>query len=460
MNIVKLYTQNITMKKIVEFCMFAILIMLGAININHFSSTSLIAPNINAFKDAYVKVEDNKIDDTVFKFKYKNKIWEYKVENDNLKSQQFDIDFELNKYNKKNKQQKIIIINYMKKLGFNNEIIINYLFPNLLNKINKIKLNIEKYSKNAEFKLVSDNNIKIIKEIIGVKLNYNLLLNNILNNYEHGKIINLNIPVNYIKPEIVSEDLKKCTNLRASFSTGFSNSISDRKHNIRQATKEIDGIILEKNEEFSFNKVVGKRTADNGYKVAKIIYNGSFIDGVGGGVCQVSSTLYNAVLMAGLRVEKSNKHSERIGYVKAGFDAMVNYGSSDLVFVNNTNNKIFISAKVKSDRLYISIFGEELNGYEYKLRSEEVDVIPCIEEEIKVDEKGEYLDKVVYSDESFYLKKATNGCTIKSYRDIYCNGEKIKSELLRTDKYLPQHAVKIIGAKKRPFLEILMQNDI
>ena len=433
--------------------------MLSTFNIKSFSSYFLLSPKPNYYKNEYVKLEDYTVDDTIFKFKFENKIWEYKTEYNNNSNYQFDIKYELSKYNKNNKDQKIILIKYMKKIGFNNEIIIDYLFPNLLNKINKIKLNIEKGCKNAEIISVSQNKIKINKEVIGIKLNYNLFLENILINYENNKIVNLNVPVIHIKPSVVYDDLKKCTNLRSNFSTGFSNSIADRKHNIRQATKSINGTILEPNEEFSFNKVVGKRTAENGYKVAKIIYNGNFIDGIGGGVCQVSSTLYNAVLKAGLNVKKSSKHSERVGYVKSGFDAMVNYGSSDLVFVNNTKNKVYILASVKNDRIHISIFGEDMNGYEYKLRSEEIDIIPCDEEEIKIDDKGEYKDKITYADEYFYLKKATSGCTIKSYRDVYCNGEKVKTELLRTDKYAPQHAVKIYGTKQRPIDE-LVKNDI
>ena len=248
----------------------------------------------------------------------------------------------------------------------------------------------------------------------------------------------------------MSEDLKKSSYLRSSFSTDFTNSISDRKHNIRQAVKSINGKILEKGEQFSFNNIVGRRTKENGYRVAKIIVNGEFVDGVGGGVCQVSSTLYNAVLKAGLKIVKSSKHSERVGYVSAGFDAMVNYGSSDLVFENNTNNKIYISASVKNDKINISILGEELKGYQYKLRNDICDIIACDNEEIRIDEKREYVNKVEYLDEYFYLKKASDGCTIKSYRDVYCNGNLVKSELLRVDKYPAQHAIKVFGAKQRP----------
>ena len=109
---------------------------------------------------------------------------------------------------------------------------------------------------------------------------------------------------------------------------------------------------------------------------------------------------------------------------------------------------------VKNDKLTVSIFGESLNGYEYKLKSEVVDVVPCKSEEVLVDTNGEYLDKVEYSDEYFYLKKACSGCTVKSYREVYNNGNLLKTELLRSDKYSPQHAVKIIGAKQRPLIEM------
>ena len=388
-------------------------------------------------------------DETTWTFKYQNKIWEYKAEDLDKNASTFELNFELKKYRKNIKNNKMFLIKKMQQLNFDNELIINYLFPNLLNLINKIQKNIEKQPKNAIIKASSNiNGINIKKEIIGIKINLNNLFELIIDNYQKNNNIKIDIPCDKILPEITKDMLIKATNKRASFSTNFETSKPDRKHNIRQAIKMINGKVLEPDEVFSFNKVVGNRTEENGYRVAKIIVNGSYTDGVGGGVCQVSSTLYNAVLLSGLKVLESNKHSERVNYVKAGFDAMVNYGSSDLKFVNNTQEKIYIFASAHNDKISISIFGEKMN-YQYELKNEILDIIAYGGEEIRVDDKKEFIDKVEYNDEYFYLKYARDGCTIKSYRYIYSNNVLIEKEILRIDKYTPQNAIKIVGSKIR-----------
>ena len=93
-------------------------------------------------------------------------------------------------------------------------------------------------------------------------------------------------------------------------------------------------------------------------------------DGVGGGVCQVSSTLYNCALLSGLEIIEANKHSKQVSYVDYGFDAMVNFGSSDLKFKNNTNEKIIIVTNCSNSNLRIRIYGETLSNVKYKLKNE------------------------------------------------------------------------------------------
>jgi len=130
---------------------------------------------------------------------------------------------------------------------------------------------------------------------------------------------------------------------------------------------------------------------------------------------------------------------------------MVNYGSSDLIFKNNTTEPIRIFANCDNQKVNISIFGENLGGYSYKLKSEILDEVEAGPEEILVDNEKKYLDKVQFCDEYFYLKKAKNGCTIKSFREIYSFGVLVKIEELRIDKYLPQNAIKVYGGEVRPF---------
>ena len=147
---------------------------------------------------------------------------------------------------------------------------------------------------------------------------------------------------------------------RSSFSTNYSSSTLERKHNIYLASKSIDKTMVDVGGEFSFNLVVGGRTEKRGYQKSKIIINGEFADGVGGGVCQVSTTLYNAVILAGLEIVEYHPHSLPVSYVAPSFDAMVNSSYADLKFRNNTQNPIIIRAWADGDRLKIDILGQKL----------------------------------------------------------------------------------------------------
>ena len=194
---------------------------------------------------------------------------------------------------------------------------------------------------------------------------------------------------------------------------------------------------------------MGDRTEANGYKEAKVILNGEFVEGVGGGVCQVSSTLYNAVLLAGLNVVSSQKHSQRVSYVKGGFDAMVNYGTSDLIFENNTDGDVYILCDYTSDKITVSVYGMDLGGVSYKLTNEIINPVPAGADEVIYDVEGNYLDKVLYNDECFEVKKAKDGYTIKSYIIKIVDGKEVDRKLLRTDKYLPQRRIVVYGSRER-----------
>ena len=290
----------------------------------------------------------------------------------------------------------------------------------------------------------------IINEINGIKLNKNLFYNNLIKYYlNNQKIININIPIIKSVPNVTSQDLKKYTHKRGEFSTSISTSSTGRKYNIRKALNSINGTHLLKNQKFSFNQCVGNRTASKGYKNAKVILDGEFVEGVGGGVCQVSSTLYNAVLLSGLNVISSQKHSQRVGYVKAGFDAMVNYGSSDLVFENNTDGDIYILCQYTDSSIKVSIYGEDLKNVSYDRQYEIINPVSAGTTEIIHDYDGKYLDKVVYKDECFELKKARDGYTIKSYLIKKVDGIEVDKKLLRTDKYVAQHGIIVYGTKDR-----------
>lgn len=380
-----------------------------------------------------------------FSFTYNSKVWKFDESEFDDNSKIFTINSRINE-KKLNFENRKILINKLIDAKIPPKIIINYLFNNFDKKLTKIAKNIEKIPQNAEIAI--NNKINIKPEIIGVKINYELFYQNILNKLLEINNINLEIPVVKNIPQITAQQLKNEVHKRGEFSTSIASSSGARKHNVKQALKSIHGTRIQPNQKFSFNEVVGRRTEQNGYREAKIIVNGEFVEGLGGGVCQVSTTLYNAALLSGLKILKSQKHSQRVGYVKGGFDAMVNFGSSDLVFENNTNSNIYILCKYLGDTIKIEMYGES-GAAQYSLESEVLDKIPCDAPTIIYDYEGKYADKVKYTDDVYEFKRAKNGYTIKSYRLTRINGEIVQKELLRVDKYAPQNQVLIYGTQLR-----------
>ncbi len=225
---------------------------------------------------------------------------------------------------------------------------------------------------------------------------------------------------------------KENLTLRSKFYTSYPSSLEERKDNIKLATKSINNYFLDVNEEFSFNKVVGVRSEARGYKIAKIIINGRFVDGVGGGVCQVSTTLYNAVLLAGLKITEYHPHTLPVSYIAPSFDAMVNSGGADLKFVNNTNNPIFIIAVADSATVKIEIYGEEMK--EKLVRQSVVTKTISVPEPetIKAGVK-EYPDLSV--GDSKYLTYGKEGLMSEGFLISIKDGGITKINKIRTDVY-------------------------
>lgn len=384
-------------------------------------------------------------------FYYGDKIFSYSINQNKKTSDIFDQHYTINKYNRNSSHEdRVYLLHTMLDLGFDNSIIVQYLFPNINNTISKIEKNINLNAKDATLKINTNTNkvFYIEKEQIGIKLDRDKLYQNLITTYLNSQSLDISIPVQKLYPTVTSKDLEKFTHLRSDFSTDISRSSEDRKHNIKNSLASLNRVEISPGEIFSFNKCVGKRTAENGYREAKIIVNNEFVEGIGGGVCQVSSTLYNTALLSGLEIIEANKHSKQVQYVKYGFDAMVNFGSSDLKFRNNTQEKVTIITNYSNNSIRIRIFGEDLNNVSYKLTNE-ISNIQSPTEEIQYDEDQKYLDKVTYTDEFFYLKQASTGMDVNSYRKKYLNGELVGTELLRTDKYKVQNAIKVYGTKQR-----------
>ncbi|MDD4003131.1 MAG: VanW family protein [Clostridia bacterium] len=212
------------------------------------------------------------------------------------------------------------------------------------------------------------NKFDIIKDEKGKKVNCPALIKEIEQNLSKGKSADIVIKPQIIEAEITEKSLKKALGIRAEFSTDFSASQPQRKHNIALALSCFNGMIIPPLQEISFNGTVGPRTMERGYKISKIISEGDFVEGYGGGVCQASTTLYNALLLSDIKIKEYHKHSLAVSYVPPSFDAMVNINTADLKFVNSSGNYLFIKTWTDSKRVYVRIYGEKLN-YTIKRKS-------------------------------------------------------------------------------------------
>ncbi len=235
-----------------------------------------------------------------------------------------------------------------------------------------------------------------------------------------------------LKPENSLSKVYSQTKLRATFSTYYGASSEGRKHNVELCAKSINGSMILPKQTFSFNGQTGERTQENGYQNAKVILDGEFTDGIGGGVCQVSTTLYNTALKAGLEVSEWHRHSLPVGYVQPSFDAMVS-GQSDLKIKNNTESAVYISAFANGETLTVKIYGLK-NEYEYQLKSYITEIIQAKTQEIKAESATEIVEKT-----------ARNGYKSEGYLCVYKNGKLLYNRKLREDVYNPINGVVLVS---------------
>ena len=221
-----------------------------------------------------------------------------------------------------------------------------------------------------------------------------------------------------------------------------------RAENVRLGTEKFNHLVIKAGESVSFNKVAGKRTVANGYQQALEIAYGNYVLGTGGGICQVSSTLYNAVVNAGLTVNKRTPHAIPSSYVEKGLDATVSDDRYDFVFSNNTNSDIYIETEfVKVKGYYHSrftIYGRpDPNGYTYKLVSQVVETIPLPEPTYEKDTTGEH---VFYDDETAVKSSGREGYIVDVYLvTMDSKGLEISREKKYTDTYKASAPVYWIG---------------
>lgn len=241
---------------------------------------------------------------------------------------------------------------------------------------------------------------------------------------------------------IREEDLKAITATLTSFSTGLGGSSRNRVENIRIACRAIDGKVLMPGDVFSYNDVVGPRVPGAGYKNAPVIVNGELAQGIAGGICQVSSTLYNAALLSDMKIVRRRHHAFPVHYLPAGRDATVVDGAIDFQFQNRFKHPVAIDAKVVGNKVQVNIYGHPDDRREVQILSSGVARVAATTRTIS--------DPKLPKGRRVVEKRAKSGKRVTITRVVRKNGAEVRREVVSRDYYPAKAGVIRVGTREEP----------
>lgn len=297
----------------------------------------------------------------------------------------------------------------------------------------------------------------IQKEQAGRKLDVTAVKQQILSMISDGQSGTLELTPSQIPASVTEADIRKQLVLRSEGITPISSaSTLARTENIRLAMSKYNGLTVAPGEQVSFNSVVGARTLNNGFQYAIEYVNGMEEPGVGGGVCQASTTVYLAALLSNLEIVSRSPHSDKVSYTTFGQDATVYYSRDrkiDFVFRNNTDSPLYIVAKVEevkknSYQCVVRIYGASLGeNVQYKLRTQTVETLTApLEAEYRKDTSHEH---VTYKDEEYLLRNARDGFINETYLQRWESGVMVSETLVSRDTCKARATVYLVGTENR-----------
>ncbi len=302
--------------------------------------------------------------------------------------------------------------------------------------INKNSSEFSASAKNAT--MVRKNGSFIItEEVEGRIVDESATLQSVKESLESSTTEIVKVPISFKieKPQYSSDIFKQSQTLIASFSTSYNNASANRNENLKVAANKVSRMLLP-DEIFYLSNQLEPFTEAAGYKNAGVIVNGKVEDGLGGGVCQVASTLYNAVLLTDIEIVYRQNHSLPVSYVPLGRDATYATGAIDFKFKNNTGYPLTVEGYCKDNHVYINLYGHKsfLPEYEVKFESVVTEVIPAPATTYKQDSSlpvGKEITEV----------RALDGKRVKLYKVYYQNGKVVNREVIDTSYYRPRAAV-------------------
>lgn len=308
----------------------------------------------------------------------------------------------------------------------------------------KVKESFNVAPKNAEV-TVNSGKVSIKDEVIGKSIDENelhkKLLENINGNVDEEKTIE--IVLKDTQPKIKAEDLKKITGKISEYSSSYVNTGDGRVKNMQIAAETVSGTIIMPGEEFSYNELIGDTTPDKGYEKANTYVGDEIVPDYGGGICQVSTTLYRAVMRANIRSTERMNHSMIVSYSEPGLDATVANGYIDYKFVNTYDFPIYIQGYVNGGVVNFSIYGnvEAMGNKTYEL-------ISVVNEKI-APEVVYKEDNTLEEGKEVVKSYGMTGYKATAYQVTYENGVEVNRELISNDTYLKTDTIVRKGTKKK-----------
>ena len=250
----------------------------------------------------------------------------------------------------------------------------------------------------------------------------------------------VDVPIVQAPKTVPDDQLNEISDVVSEFSTHFPRRMASRNSNIRTAAAKLNGVVLAPGGRLSFNKTVGRRTIENGFKLAGVYKQGKHDLGVGGGICQVSSTLYNAVLLGDLKVLRRQNHSMPVAYLPVGRDATVDYGSIDLEFENTMPTPIAVSSSYTPGKLTFRILGKKDPSVSVK--------IVCVGHRSWDTGVETVVDPTLPQGKRVVKEKGSRGHSVSTYRLVFKDGVQVKREALGHSFYKGGVRIIAVGSKK------------
>lgn len=280
---------------------------------------------------------------------------------------------------------------------------------------------------------------RLVQERLGAFVHRDALVSAIVERFQSDRPGGVDVPVASSSPAVTMELLSRLRIVEciSSFETSFDSRDVPRSSNIARAAELIDGAIVMPSEEFSFNGQVGPRTRETGFQEAKEIVDSEYVIGIGGGVCQVSSTLYNAAILAGFEVVERRPHSRVCAYVAAGRDATVYYPVIDLRFRNSLEAPVMLSLQVEGNVIHAAVVGNPQTRKRVEVTTRTVSTLAPKTDHI--------MDATLPSGREVVEQEAESGLVVETHRTVY-SGDSVLDEVLSRDIYPPVNRVLRVGA--------------